>query len=399
MNRTALACTSIATLGLLGAAALVTAGPLDPPAGPVASTHKTLTEVEPRIAINATNTPGDSDSVFKITQPGSYYLTGDVLGVPGKLGIEIAASGVTLDLSGFTLRGVPGSLAGIRLTLDVGGARLRNGNVDGWGDSGVEFLSLSNRSIVEHVVSSKNADHGFTSSNTDLLSCVADNNGQSGFSLGGSELVRIAQCSAASNSNGFSGSGNLQFVSCAAFENDLSGFVANSNASFSGCTSTGNGSSGFFVQGGVSIIDCFASDNAGSGFSATGTNAGGVIRGCTARFNGTNGIAISNGALVEHNTLYQNGIAGVGASVLVTGTDNRIEGNNCTGADSGIEVTGAGNVILRNTCSGNTTNWIIAANNLFGPIIDRSAVPTPAVSGNSGSDATGSPHPNANFTY
>src|SRR6478672_5324618 len=84
----------------------VNAGDLNPPAGPVASTMKTLSEVEPRIAINATNTPGDADSVFKISQPGSYYLTGNVTGVASKYGIEIAASGVTVDLAGFELTGV-----------------------------------------------------------------------------------------------------------------------------------------------------------------------------------------------------------------------------------------------------------------------------------------------------
>jgi len=59
----------------------VNAGDLNPPPGPVASTMKTLSEVEPRIAVNSINTPGDADSLFKITQPGSYYLTGNITGV------------------------------------------------------------------------------------------------------------------------------------------------------------------------------------------------------------------------------------------------------------------------------------------------------------------------------
>jgi len=42
MNRTALVCTSIVSLALTGGALLL-AGPLDPPAGPVTSTYKTLT--------------------------------------------------------------------------------------------------------------------------------------------------------------------------------------------------------------------------------------------------------------------------------------------------------------------------------------------------------------------
>jgi hypothetical protein len=50
--------------------AVVMAGPLTPPAGPIAATMKTISEVEPRTAINAVNTPGDANSLYKITQPG-----------------------------------------------------------------------------------------------------------------------------------------------------------------------------------------------------------------------------------------------------------------------------------------------------------------------------------------
>jgi len=84
MNRN----TRIVALGLAVVVAATggtaSAGDLNPPPGPVAPTMKSLSEVEPRIAINATNTPGDADSLFKITQPGSYYLTGNITGVAGK---------------------------------------------------------------------------------------------------------------------------------------------------------------------------------------------------------------------------------------------------------------------------------------------------------------------------
>jgi hypothetical protein len=130
----------LAGLGGLAAGAFVAgrakAGPLDPPAGPITSTGKTLTEVEPRTAITATNTPGDADSVFKITQPGSYYLTGNVTGEVGKHGIEIVVSGVTLDLNGFDLAGVPGmgDFDGILITApSITNTSVRNGSVRDWG--------------------------------------------------------------------------------------------------------------------------------------------------------------------------------------------------------------------------------------------------------------------------
>src|SRR3989304_4869431 len=71
----------------------VSAGDLNPPPGPITPTQRT--------PIGANTTPGDADSLFMITQPGSYYLTGNIIGVSGKFGIEINASGVTLDLMGF----------------------------------------------------------------------------------------------------------------------------------------------------------------------------------------------------------------------------------------------------------------------------------------------------------
>src|SRR3990172_7801801 len=80
----------------------VSAGDLNPPPGPITPTQRT--------PIGASTTPGDADSLFKITSPGSYYLTGNITGVgaPSMNGIEIAASGVKLDLMGFDLVGVPG---------------------------------------------------------------------------------------------------------------------------------------------------------------------------------------------------------------------------------------------------------------------------------------------------
>jgi hypothetical protein len=62
---------------VLSAGALI-AGPLAPPPGPIASSYKTLSEVEPRTAVNATNTPGDAGCVYRISQHGSYYLTGNI---------------------------------------------------------------------------------------------------------------------------------------------------------------------------------------------------------------------------------------------------------------------------------------------------------------------------------
>ncbi len=121
--------TTIATLPVFALAAAIIAGPLDPPAGPVTSTYKTLTEVEPRIAINATNTPGDADSVYRIIQPGSYYLTANVTGAPAKKCIEIAVDDVTIDLNGMTITGDATSTGGIYAEGVRNNLIVRNGSI------------------------------------------------------------------------------------------------------------------------------------------------------------------------------------------------------------------------------------------------------------------------------
>ena len=73
MNRKLLRVSATSAVLIAGVAAISIAGPLDPPAGPITATYKTLAEVEPRTAINATHTPGDADSIFKITQPRDVF--------------------------------------------------------------------------------------------------------------------------------------------------------------------------------------------------------------------------------------------------------------------------------------------------------------------------------------
>lgn len=56
LSRARVIAVSSCALMLAASAGLLIAGPLNPPGGPVASSMKTLSEVEPRIVINATNT-------------------------------------------------------------------------------------------------------------------------------------------------------------------------------------------------------------------------------------------------------------------------------------------------------------------------------------------------------
>jgi parallel beta-helix repeat protein len=115
--------------------------------------------------------------------------------------------------------------------------------------------------------------------------------------------------------------------------------------------------------------------------------------------NSLDGINCPASCTIRGNTCVQNGAGGDGAGIHATLTDNRIEDNNCDLADRGVDVDSAGNIIIRNSCSGNTTNWVIAVNNYYGPIIDRTGVVIAAVNGAAAASTLASADANANFSY
>jgi len=182
----ALAVACFALIALTGVSA---AGPLDPPGGPITPTYKPLSELEPRIAISAANTPGDADSLFKITTAGSYYFAGNITGVAGKHGIEVALGGgngaVNIDLMGFTLKGVPGSLNGWAPGNGQYNLALTNGTVQGWGGHGV---SVGTNSLVhlQDLTLTLNGGWGVaTGGALRLRNCTVLMNVQGGIDAGG----------------------------------------------------------------------------------------------------------------------------------------------------------------------------------------------------------------------
>ena len=355
---------------------LVWAGPLNPPSGAVSSTYKTLTEVEPRIAINSTNTPGDADSLFKITQPGSYYLTGNITGVIGKHGIEIAASGVSIDLNGFSLVGVAsmGAFDGIYASVfGLTNLAVVNGSIRNWGQDGIDFFSQTAYACrIESVVATGNAEIGFSVHSRSVISHCTSNGGTKCIYAISACAIHDCAVSAASQQ------GMLIQHGCV-----VTSSVANGNAD------------GFNVNGGTTVTDCAAYQNTGIGFMA---NDGTEIVHCTSSSNNLDGIKCASGCTIVGNACSSNGIGGAneGAGIHATGFDNRIESNHCLSADRGIDVDIGGNFISKNTCSGNTTNWDVAAGNTILVVQGSSAG---AVLGNAGGTAPGSTDPNANFTY
>jgi hypothetical protein len=98
------------------------------PAGAPGPTMKTLTQIEPRTPISG---------VFTINAPGSYYLTTNIsVNLVEPVGIGIYASGVTLDLNGFTVASaadysVSSNAGGIELGSGLSDITIRNGHLRG----------------------------------------------------------------------------------------------------------------------------------------------------------------------------------------------------------------------------------------------------------------------------
>lgn len=369
---------------MLGLAAQAAAGPLTPPVGPVASTHKTLTDIEPRTAVNSTNTPGDGNSVFRISVPGSYYLAANVAGEVGKAGIEIAAENVTLDLNGFEIVGITGALTGINAGdfPGVGGAAIRNGTIRNWPGDAVSFQTTRVASIACR-----------------FENLTARDNGGIGFQC--RDAAIMVACIAEGNAVGFDTGNEATISNCAAFGNTDDGFDAGYGSTVHNCVARDNGDDGFKTGNGpVSFVGCTASSNDGDGFDALNS----VLSACSAGFNSGFAFRVGNDSTITacnaqtsaasaggiHATgnchIRDNNVSGGVAGIEVAGNDCRIEGNNVADATTGFNITGTGNLVIRNSASGGTTRYNIVAGNAAGPIVAAANVPTNQI-------------PTANFDY
>jgi len=415
-------------------------GSLTPPPGPPAPVMKTLAEVEPRIAINATHTPGDNDataSSFKITQPGSYYLTGSIVGEAGKVGIEIASADVTIDLNGFELRGT-GVGSGNGIFVSSGAftrLAVRNGTIRSWGGDGIRATASSSirlENLMLHANSGRGADIGSAGLISD---CIAESNGGSGFMVRGDCVVM--RCVSRANFTGFVHDGTgIRFGDCIASRNTSHGFVATYGRGVAtGCAADSNDGAGF--QGYFAVHDSVASFNASDGIAQAmhvencesfGNGGRGIVTTQPARIIGNkvhgNGSSVSNGAgirvggnhsVVMHNTCAENdlGIDVNGSScvvegnscsgntaegILVQASHNTIDGNRLTQNQTGLRVTGEYNLIIRNAARNSSgVNWNIAQFNRAGAYV--APANNAAINGNTGGNGTGTTDPYANVSF
>jgi parallel beta-helix repeat protein len=323
-------------------------GSLTPP-GPPAATMKTLQQIEPRLPLNIL--AGDSSDLFIVNQPGSYYLTTNIVVGAATNGMRIVTNDVVIDLNGFTISGTASRAAVRTAGSNLGRVRLRNGQLAGW-RSGIDFVS---NGVVTNAVFE------------DLQLTMA---GSASFAYGigcGGDAARVSRCSV----TGLTGSDSI-----AISVGDHSLIV--------GCE-VANCYAGILASSDCSVKDC-------------------RIRGCP----GGDGLSVASSCIVQRNQIYgcKSGISLEGSSCVVTenscqnsspangfnvsGNFNRIENNVAIGNGSfGFISQGntTNNVVVRNIARGNPSgNYVLNNTDVAGPIISDSGTIT-------------NTNPWANFSY
>lgn len=144
----------LGAVGIGAFAAMSKAGPLNPPAGAVASTGRTTDEIynkipsggagDGRIAIAAGNN-------ITINNPGSYVLTGNIGSSVGGTAITVGADNVTLDLNGYTVGSGANSGNGVILSSGLTKFVLRNGTISGF-NVGVALAGNCTAVVIEDVL-------------------------------------------------------------------------------------------------------------------------------------------------------------------------------------------------------------------------------------------------------
>ena len=259
---------------------------------------------------------------FTITNAGSYIVTSPLTGSTGNSGIEIQVGEVTLDLNGFTLNGVSGSLDGIDVSASIENVDIRNGMVRGWGDNGIDALSASNSHFSKLIVHT-NANAGLLTG----LNCTVDGvvSFENGGALGPSPVSTnefgngmrvengsvISHCiSRRNNGHGLITHSATRVETVVLWRNGHDGLHGSHATSVQGLN-CGLNSEGVEVDTGSSIVDSMASQNVEDGFrfkrSSDAFQGGGVVHGSMTYFNGDNGFDLGgSGVRIYGSMAYSN---------------------------------------------------------------------------------------------
>lgn len=213
-------------------------------------------------SVQATGATQIFELPFTIVEPGSYRLARDIVMTAPGTGIDIQASGVTLDLGGHVLDGdnVGGDAIFSNSTNDV---TIRNGSIANWLGSGV--IGPTSPIVVEDMqfrMMGGNAIALFFSS-AQVRRCAVESVSVNGVAVGEGSLVENVLVDSATFV-GFAINSDVTLRSCHAKSCGDVGFNANARCTFVSCTSFEN-QFGMELGEGSLVDSCDVSFNASGG--------------------------------------------------------------------------------------------------------------------------------------
>lgn len=266
------------------------------PSGAPAPMFKTLNQIEPR-------TPVSGGGSATISQPGSYYLTGNIAVSSGN-GININASHVRLDLNGFTVSSTanPASGNGIALASSLTNISICNGSIFGsvtnnganaYGGSGfgngVSFIGIQpvDAYVTDLSVSgvttngiNLNTNVGYNTGNT-VDGCMVNDCG--GFGILAEKVF---------NSSANTGTSSAVFSSTASRVRGVAYGGEGVHAALTAENCSGQSASFYGVDVGDNAINCYAQSSSSYGlyctasaqncYGQTATGSAGISAGTTA---------------------------------------------------------------------------------------------------------------------
>jgi parallel beta-helix repeat protein len=201
------------------------AGNLEPPSAPAPTGRSTIFQV---------------DMPLTITNPGSFVVMENLTGVAGFHGIDINATGVTIDLNGFALAGVPGSLDGINACSSCDNITISNGSIRDWGTAGMALAMGPNRVMDIHAY--RNGSSGIVVDVASVVTNVlAELNGADGIVVGRGSVVTDS-VARSNTGDGIRGASDGILISgCSSFGNKGDGIQVNEESYVVGNMSSSNG--------------------------------------------------------------------------------------------------------------------------------------------------------------
>ncbi len=393
-------------------------GDINPPAGPIAPTMKPLDAIEPRICIN--ELPGSPTAVHVITEPGNYYLTGDVIGEPGKNGIEIDLDGLppgefyvgqlVIDGNGNGIIGGPGTLDGVSKTnnepIEYFQIKFCKVHVTSWGGDGLHLEDVGSVTLDNAIFEGNGGDGAEVRLRGDdknpscwIRTAQFRTNGGDGLGVhfdpdGGGTTgdydVRVTETTATGNTGDGVRINNIGNHSIDAYFEEL---ISNANLGSGISTSdadvtirnsgaSNNSTDGASIKKGdeVRLIGFRASLNGGHGFFAQDIDGNSGLDRVTVTGNGGGGIVVESsmggacGSVALTNCAANNNTdSGVELVCTTGGTIRRCEASN--NGISGFVVAGSGHVIIENIAAGNSIGGysVPIPGNTLGPVVDEFA--------------------------